>query len=642
MVLLSSVDGGSFWHISDLHLDYLYQGGGNISNFCHQPSENDTDQAEGAGEHGDYHCDAPLLLVESSLLAMKNIQSEPDFIVWTGDSAPHWRDPAPPDQNYIFNVTKLIFSKLDKYFPGVPIVPALGNHDASPPDEFPVRGSENGEYYEKLWSEGAFGDHINIPDTGLTFHQCGYYTKTLNITQNSVWRFLVLNTNIYYHDHYSSGPDPCGQLQWMEETLASAGDQEKVFIVAHVPPGSFERIPGERLNFVSPEDTAESINNRYVDIVTRHSEKITAHLYGHLHTDTFRLILDDDNAPVGVAFMAGSVTPILWVKNSIVGVNPTIRLMQYDDETGVLTNYDEFYLDISEKTDTTEQVTVSSSGRRKNSKFRQDSALEIEEENSRSRRDTDDDVEEANVTVTSPTLLNTTDPTETTTQVNNNSINSINSINNTETRIFTPVPAVPDLSPALNLSFSWTKLYSAQQSLNVTDLTPRSVYRSFSSMVEQGAESRVFRDYYTYNTGGHQVETCDDTCWRGHVCTIGFLVLDKIQKCMNSSDISSFIESKSLILEADTTQSSATTTVTTSVPIELTTTTSTAAVDKEDSDSNNIQIQITSSTSSVKNENDHSHDSADDHDEDHGDDVGVTKHKIQVSFVLMVEVARFC
>merc|ERR1712012_580099 len=101
--------------------------------------------------------------------------------------------------------------------------------------------------------------------------------------------------------------------------------------------------------------------------------------------------------------------------------------------------------------------------------------------------------------------------------------------------------------------------------------------------------------------------------------------LDKIQNCMNSSDISSFIESKSLILEADTTQSSAaTTTVITSVPTELTTTTtSTAAVDKDDSDSNNIQIQITSSTSSVKNEIDHSHDSADDH------DVGVTKQKIQ-------------
>ena len=236
-------------------------------------------------------------------------------------------------------MTKYVFTKLDQYFPGVPVVPALGNHDASPPDMFPVpAGDKNPEYYDKLWSDGAFGDHIDMAETSDTFHQCGYYTKTVNISDTSVWRFIVLNTNIYYHDDYSTGPDPCGQLTWMNETLNIVDtDKEKVLIVAHVPPGSFERMPG-RLNFNSPKDSYEAINERYLEIVTQHADKISAHLYGHLHTDTFRVLLDNDNDPVGVAFMAGSVTPILWVGGKPAGVNPTIRLMEFGDSSGVLTN----------------------------------------------------------------------------------------------------------------------------------------------------------------------------------------------------------------------------------------------------------------------------------------------------------------
>ena len=162
--LVPSVLAGNFWHISDLHLDYLYSKGGDVSNWCHK-SSSEEEGTSGAGPAGEYSCDSPKTLVLSALQAMHKFEAKPDFIIWTGDSAPHWREPAPPEDKYIMNVTKSVFRHLDTLFPGVPVVAALGNHDASPPDQFPIGSpaeNKTDEYYTALWQQGAFGDHIQV------------------------------------------------------------------------------------------------------------------------------------------------------------------------------------------------------------------------------------------------------------------------------------------------------------------------------------------------------------------------------------------------------------------------------------------------------------------------------------------------
>ena len=162
--LVPSALAGNFWHISDLHLDYLYSKGGDLSNWCHKGSSEE-EGTSGAGPAGEYSCDSPKTLVLSALQAMHKFEAKPDFIIWTGDSAPHWREPAPPEDKYIMNVTKSVFRHLDTLFPGVPVVAALGNHDASPPDQFPIGSlaeNKTDEYYTALWQQGAFGDHIQV------------------------------------------------------------------------------------------------------------------------------------------------------------------------------------------------------------------------------------------------------------------------------------------------------------------------------------------------------------------------------------------------------------------------------------------------------------------------------------------------
>ena len=113
---------GHFWHISDLHIDYSYVVGGNISDHCRKSQDkaaNVTEQ-ELVGPAGNYHCDSPLVLAMSALDAMKKIHGDPDFILWTGDSAPHWNTPASPDMTYIMNVTQTVFTELEHLFPREP------------------------------------------------------------------------------------------------------------------------------------------------------------------------------------------------------------------------------------------------------------------------------------------------------------------------------------------------------------------------------------------------------------------------------------------------------------------------------------------------------------------------------------------
>ena len=662
---ISGSDGGAFWHISDLHLDFQYVTGGNSSNFCHGLGVDGTSPLNGSEvkKMGNYNCDAPELLVRSALKAMNISHPDPDFIVWTGDSAPHWRDPNPPSEDYVANVTKLVFTQLDKLFPNVPVIPALGNHDASPPDQFPIYNktvnTTQPDYYRKLWRDGAFGDHINMSESN-TFLECGYYTKTIQ-TEAISWRFIVLNTNIYYSDNLTIGEDPCGQMSWLNTTLQAASDEEKVFIVAHVPPGSFERDPG-RLNFNTPEDYSSDINRKFVEIVTdsTNSAKITAHLYGHLHTDTFRLFLDADRSKaVGVAFMAASVTPILWVKKKSTGVNPTIRYVEFSD-AGILTDYTEYSLDINNIEDT-EDVAITNS-RRKNAKFLREQSLVISEEESGTRRrreypgDLDPSLELNTPETTTQKNTNTKEAPETTEgppEENTNTkqpvVGSDDMIQTSSTETPNPydftvqVPAEDsnnDPTAAQFIIANWKPLYTATKAFNVPDLTANSMFEAYKRMAED-VKSAEFSEYYNHNTGGHNVGECNQTCWRGHLCTITYLLEDGLNQCLNGT--ADFYNNSTTSDEqqpisgdevTDSTRNPTMSSMDTTISLAITTTTTTTSTTA--TSTTEAPMSTTFVSEAIPNENDHSHDVESDHYKpevaDVESDADVTKEKIQVSF----------
>ena len=83
---------------------------------------------ERAGKYGSYGCDAPRSLVKSAIRYMKQVLPDPDFILWTGDSSPHYKTGPGWDTVY-GNLRQIIKYLYQEFGSETKVVPALGNHD---------------------------------------------------------------------------------------------------------------------------------------------------------------------------------------------------------------------------------------------------------------------------------------------------------------------------------------------------------------------------------------------------------------------------------------------------------------------------------------------------------------------------------
>lgn len=66
----------------------------------------------------------------------------------------------------------------------------------------------------------------------------------------------------------------------------------QVCLVGHIPPG-----PGERIRGTIPTghiSYTDYHNKEYIKIVRKYSDIIVGQFFGHLHTDTFKIIYDVD------------------------------------------------------------------------------------------------------------------------------------------------------------------------------------------------------------------------------------------------------------------------------------------------------------------------------------------------------------
>ena len=72
---------GLFWQLTDVHWDREYSSNGDPKKMCHRASDG---LGVETGKFGTYSCDSPWELVEASIAAMTEQESDPDFIVWTG------------------------------------------------------------------------------------------------------------------------------------------------------------------------------------------------------------------------------------------------------------------------------------------------------------------------------------------------------------------------------------------------------------------------------------------------------------------------------------------------------------------------------------------------------------------------------
>uniref|UniRef100_A0A2K5Q8J9 Sphingomyelin phosphodiesterase acid like 3B n=1 Tax=Cebus imitator TaxID=2715852 RepID=A0A2K5Q8J9_CEBIM len=278
---------GKFWHIADLHLDPDYEVSKDPFQVC--PSAG-SQPVPNAGPWGDYLCDSPWVLINSSIYAMKEIDPEPDFILWTGDDTPHV-----PDEKLgeaaVLEIVERLTKLIREVFPGA-------------------------FYSEKLPGPSGSG------------------------------RIVVLNTNLYYTSNALTADmaDPGQQFQWLEDVLTNASKAgDMVYIVGHVPPGFFEKTENKAW-------FREGFNDKYLKVVQKHHRVIAGQFFGHHHTDSFRMLYDDAGAPISAMFITPGVTP--W-KTTLPGVinganNPAIRVFEYDRATLSLKDMVTYFMNLSQ------------------------------------------------------------------------------------------------------------------------------------------------------------------------------------------------------------------------------------------------------------------------------------------------------
>ncbi|KAM5248630.1 acid sphingomyelinase-like phosphodiesterase 3b [Ctenodactylus gundi] len=331
---VASAETGKFWHISDLHLDPNYTVSKDPLQVC--PSAG-SQPVHNAGPWGDYLCDAPWALINASIYAMKEIEPQPDFILWTGDDTPHVPDEK-LGEAMVLKIVAGLSGLIREVFPDTKVYAAMGNHDFHPKNQFPAESNNIYTQVAELWRPWLANESIAL------FKEGAFYSEKLaGIIRAG--RVVVLNTNLYYSNNQLTAgmADPCQQFQWLDEVLTNATRAgETVYIIGHVPPGIFEKKQSKAW-------FREDFNKEYLKVVRKHHGIIAGQFFGHHHTDSFRMFYDDAGAPISVMFLTPGVSP--W-KTTLPGVvngsnNPGIRLFEYNRATLGLQDMVTYFMNLS-------------------------------------------------------------------------------------------------------------------------------------------------------------------------------------------------------------------------------------------------------------------------------------------------------
>uniref|UniRef100_A0A0N4ZSU7 Metallophos domain-containing protein n=1 Tax=Parastrongyloides trichosuri TaxID=131310 RepID=A0A0N4ZSU7_PARTI len=283
------------------------------------------------GVYGDYMCDTPKTLLDNSIRSAAKIINTPDLILWTGDNTPHVDG---YNFDYVVNTINITTSYIKKYFPNTKVIPLFGNHDYAPGNMFPDRNNTVYSETYKIWKDWIGEENKD------TFLKGGYYKYQSD--DNTTW--LCLNTNLYYI--YNSAKmdnktDPAEQFQFMRQELQRAKDLKKfVHVIAHIPPGSFERTPN--FTWLYPQ-----YNEQFLDIIIEFADVIKWMVFGHHHTDTFRMVLNSKNEPIQMMFMSPSVTPWFSDLEGAGSNNPAFRIFDYNIENWDINDIETYSINLN-------------------------------------------------------------------------------------------------------------------------------------------------------------------------------------------------------------------------------------------------------------------------------------------------------
>lgn len=295
-----------------------------------------------ATEFGNYQCDSPELLVNSSLKSIVDFQKNNnmtfDFAIFTGDMVDHdeleWTD-----YEMTIKSQEIVMRDLKKYLPDIPVFSVLGNHDTFPYGQIASHASGHENLY--TWNNELFAD-LWVGYDWLPFENYEqikkHYTGYSVVTKSGL-KVIAVNSNTYYQKNYYSynnmtyNIDPFGTLKFIvDELIESEAKNEKVWIIAHIP-------------FVT-DDTLPMQAEAYKQIVTRFSPTtITGIFFGHTHKDQFNVLYANDNKTIDNALMN------TWIDLTVTPIqnyNPGWRYYEVDTKSKNVMNSFNYYMKLNE------------------------------------------------------------------------------------------------------------------------------------------------------------------------------------------------------------------------------------------------------------------------------------------------------
>ena len=351
---------GNFLNFSDIHFDPFYDSV-LVSQLILSSYENWEDIFESSAVNtiSTYGEDSNFPLLKSSLLEMKRIISDPDFIIITGDFMSHNFNEDfrhftgiknEHAQNlFIEKTIKFITSYITKFFPGKIIYPSVGNDDAYCGNYMIEPGGDFLKMLADAWEPWTNVNGLN-PNFKNDFIKGGYCM--LNLPGSNNHKMIILNT-VFCSWKYKN---KCGdtlltpgkdELEWLESNLERCRrSNHKVYLSYHIPPGVdvYSTVHNDTScseKFFHSWD--DELNSEFMRIMEEYSEIITASFAGHFHRDDFRIIYKN-NLPASYINITPSISPVY-------DNNPSLKIFQYDKSDYGLINYQSYYLPVQNNYD---------------------------------------------------------------------------------------------------------------------------------------------------------------------------------------------------------------------------------------------------------------------------------------------------
>lgn len=303
-----------------------------------------------------YGSDSNYALFASSLDAFARAAGDADFVVLPGDLLAHrFNEHAAaalgtgPDSDAVHafaaDTSRFVLDSVRAAVPGKPVVFALGNEDAACGD---YAIEPRGRYLDRIRDtvRGAAGHGLVFDNFDLTWRHGGWYA--LHHPSLDDVRILVLNTVLWsqkYQNRCGDGGTTAGeaQLDWLRTELEDAVRfGQRIWLVYHIPAGidafssrhADRTCPGAPVAFLRPEYEAA-----LTALWREHADIIAATINGHTHRDGYRLVRGADGAPVTVAKIVPSISPVF-------GNNPGFQRATYGDD-GALRDLETWRLDLA-------------------------------------------------------------------------------------------------------------------------------------------------------------------------------------------------------------------------------------------------------------------------------------------------------